>query len=167
MVRRSSSRSWIEPERLVHEQHLRPCASARARLPAAGCPPDSSLGSRSSIPSSATSRNSSLRRARRSPRTQRRAPKRELDVVCHGHVAKKSVVLEYEAHLPIAGRDTRDVPAVQGDAAVIDLGEAGDGPQQRLLPLPLGPSSTRNSPGSILSETSLTTGTDWYLFVTW
>ena len=35
-----------------------------------------------------------------------------------------------------------------------------------LLPLPLGPSSTRNSPCSTFSETSLTTGIDWYRFVT-
>src|SRR4029078_11404389 len=36
-----------------------------------------------------------------------------------------------------------------------------------LLPLPLGPSRTKNSPSPTSSETSVTTGESGYLFVTW
>ncbi len=36
-----------------------------------------------------------------------------------------------------------------------------------LLPLPLGPSSTKNSPSATSSDTSLTTGWPWYRLVTW
>ena len=42
-------------------------------------------------------------------------------------------MLEDEADLPLAGVDVRDVLAVQEDPAVVDLGEAGNGAQQRAL----------------------------------
>ena len=58
---------------------------------------------------------------------------REFDVVGHGHVAEQRVVLEHETDAAVAGAHVRDVAAVQRDAAVVDAGEAGDGPQQRAL----------------------------------
>ena len=64
---------------------------------------------------------------------------RELDVLADGHVAEQRVVLEHEADAALARRDVRDVAAVQRDAAVIDLGQAGDGAQQRALAAAAGP----------------------------
>ena len=48
-------------------------------------------------------------------------------------MAEQRVVLEHEAHAAIARRNMRDIAAVQGDAAVIDAREPGDGAQQRAL----------------------------------
>ncbi len=58
---------------------------------------------------------------------------REFDVVGHGHVAEQRIVLEHQADATIAGAHVRDVLAMQGDASVIDAGQAGDGPQQGAL----------------------------------
>jgi hypothetical protein len=58
---------------------------------------------------------------------------RKLDVVGHAHVAEQRVVLEHEADAAIAGRHVRNVPAVEGDAAVVHAGQARDGAQQRTL----------------------------------
>ena len=60
-------------------------------------------------------------------------PQRELDVVADRHVAEQRVVLEHEPDLALAGVRVRHVAAVQRDAAVIDLGQAGDRAQQRAL----------------------------------
>ncbi len=58
---------------------------------------------------------------------------RELDVLADGHVAEQRVMLEHEADFALAHIDVRDVAAVQRHAAVVDLGQAGDRPQQRAL----------------------------------
>ena len=42
-------------------------------------------------------------------------------------------MLEHEADAAVAGRDPGDVPAMQRDAAMVHLDEAGDGAQQRAL----------------------------------
>ena len=60
-------------------------------------------------------------------------PQRELDVVADRHVTEQRVVLEDEPDLALARVKVRDVLAVQGDAAVVDVGQPGDGPQQRAL----------------------------------
>jgi hypothetical protein len=49
------------------------------------------------------------------------------------HVLEQRVVLEHEADLALACRNARDVAAVEGHPAVVDLGESGDGAQQRAL----------------------------------
>ena len=66
-------------------------------------------------------------------------PQREFDVVRDAHVAEQRVVLEHEADAAVAGRDPGDVPAVQRDAAVVHLDEAGDGAQQGALAAAGGP----------------------------
>ncbi len=68
MVRRSSSRIFASsaPNGSSINSTLGRCASARATAMRCCWPPDSCVGSRSSMPSSATKRSSSLRRARRS-----------------------------------------------------------------------------------------------------
>ena len=47
---------------------------------------------------------------------------RELDVLCHRHMAEQRVVLEHQPHAALAGGDVRDVAAVQCDAAMVDTG---------------------------------------------
>ena len=64
---------------------------------------------------------------------------RELDVLGHRHVAEQRVVLEHQAHAALARGDVRDVAPVQGDAAVIDPRQPGDGAQQRALAAAAGP----------------------------
>ncbi len=135
MVRRSSSRILASsaPKGSSSSSTCGLCASARATATRCCWPPESCPGRRSSMPSSATSLSNSLRRARRSARLHAPDAQREFDVVGHGHVAEQRVVLEYEAHAAIARPHVGDVTAVQGDAPVIDAGQAGDGPQQRAL----------------------------------
>ena len=48
-------------------------------------------------------------------------------------MAEQRVVLEHQADAAIACPDVGHVAAVQRNAAVIDAGEAGDGPQQGAL----------------------------------
>src|SRR6187551_2390915 len=57
----------------------------------------------------------------------------EFDVVRDRHVAEQRIVLEYEADAAIARAHVSDVAAMQGDAAVVDAREPGDGPQQGAL----------------------------------
>ena len=88
-------------------------------------------------------------------------PQRELDVVRDAHVAEQGVVLEHEADPAVAGGDAGHVPAVQRDTRPWSIStRPAMARSSVLLPLPDGPSSTRNSPCSISSETSLTTGSD-------
>jgi hypothetical protein len=58
---------------------------------------------------------------------------RELDVLGHRHVAEQRVVLEHEADAALARRHVGDVAAAEQDAAVLDVGQAGEGAQQRAL----------------------------------
>ena len=74
-----------------------------------------------------------MRRARRSARLHAPDAQREFDVVGHGHVAEQRVVLEHQADAAIARAHVGDVLAVQGNAPVVDAGQAGNGPQQRAL----------------------------------
>ncbi len=60
-------------------------------------------------------------------------PQRELDVLGHGEVAEQRIVLEHEADAALARTHARDVLAMQRDGAVVYIGEAGDGAQQRAL----------------------------------
>jgi len=81
-------------------------------------------------------------------------------------MAEQRVVLEHQPHAALAGGDVRDVAAVQRDAAMVDAGQPGDGAQQGALAAAAGPSSTKNSPSPMSSETSLTTGAPAYRLVT-
>ena len=85
------------------------------------------------MPSSATSRSSSLRRAL--PLGGLHAPhaQRELDVLADGHVPEQRVVLEHQPDAALPRRHMRDITAMQRDAAMIDARQAGDGAQQRAL----------------------------------
>ena len=91
------------------------------------------------MPSSATSRSSSLRRCAARAAAHAAHAQRELDVLRHRHVAEQRVVLEHQADAALARGDVRDVAPVQRDAAVIDPGEAGDGAQQGALAAAAGP----------------------------
>jgi hypothetical protein len=51
----------------------------------------------------------------------------KFDVFRYGHVAEEGVVLEYEADAAAAGGHVGYVAAVEGNAAVVYAGEAGDG----------------------------------------
>jgi hypothetical protein len=57
----------------------------------------------------------------------------ERDVVVHGHVLERRVVLEDEADLPALRRHARGVVALDLDAAGVGRLEAGDDPQQARL----------------------------------
>ena len=57
----------------------------------------------------------------------------EFDVVRDRHVAEQRVVLEDQADAAVTGPHVGDVAAVQGDASVVDAGQAGNGPKQRTL----------------------------------
>ena len=135
MVRRSSSRILASsaPKGSSSSSTSGLCARARATATRCCWPPDSCAGSRSSMPSSATSRSSSLRRCAALRAAHAAHAQRELDVLGHRHVAEQRVVLEHQAHAALARGDVRDVAPVQGDAAVIDPRQPGDGAQQRAL----------------------------------
>ena len=126
-------------ERLVHQQHLRPVRQgARHR--------DALLLSTRQL-----RRQPIIHAVQRHELQQFLAPRaalrslhlahaqRELDVVADRHVAEQRVVLEDEPDFAIARRHVRDVLAVQRDGAMIDLGESGDGAQQRALAAAAGP----------------------------
>jgi hypothetical protein len=55
----------------------------------------------------------------------------ERDVLRHGHVAKRRVVLEAEPDVAVARIDVRDVVAFDDDATLVERLEAADQLQQR------------------------------------
>ena len=120
-------------EGLVHQQHLRPVRQGARHgnpllLPAGEL-------RRQAVVHALERHEAQQLRASRAPlgRAHPSHPERELDVVRHGHVAEQRVVLEDEADLALARRNAGDVAPVQRHAPVVDLGEPGDGPQQRAL----------------------------------
>ena len=88
-------------------------------------------------------------------------PQRKLDVLRHGHVPEQGVVLEHQPHPTPSRRNMSDIAPVQRDAPVVQPQSPAMARSSVLLPLPLGPRRTKNSPSPISSETSLTTGTPW------
>ncbi len=120
-------------EGLVHQQHLRPvreCARHRDALLLAA----RELGRQAVVHALERDQAQQLLAARTTLGSLHLAhAQRELDVVADRHVAEQRVMLEDEADLALARGHVRHVPAVQEDAAVVDLGQAGDGPQQRAL----------------------------------
>jgi hypothetical protein len=67
----------------------------------------------------------------------------ESDIVAHGEVLERRVVLEDEADAtPLRGHPG-DVLALDGDGAGVGLVESGDGPQQRRLARATGPQQRR------------------------
>ena len=63
----------------------------------------------------------------------------EGDVVAHGHVLERGVVLEHEADAALLRRQLRRVAAGDDDRAGVGLLEPGDDPQQRRLAASRGP----------------------------
>ena len=111
IVRRSSSRILASsaPNGSSSSSTCGLCASARATATRCCWPPESCVGSRSSMPSSATSRSSSLRRCAAVGGLHAPHAQRELDVLAHRHVPEQRVVLEHQTDTALARRDVRDV----------------------------------------------------------
>src|SRR3954447_16728071 len=57
----------------------------------------------------------------------------ERDIVVHGHVLERGVVLEHEAHVALLRRNARRVAPLDQDPAAVRALEPGDDPKQRRL----------------------------------
>ena len=120
-------------ERLVHQQHLgpvreRPC-DGNALLLAAR-----ELGGKPVVHALEGDELEQFLAARASFRAFHLADtQRELDVLADGHVAEQRIVLEDETHVALARVHVSHVAAVQRHPAMVDLGETGNGTQQRAL----------------------------------
>jgi hypothetical protein len=79
------------------------------------------------------------------------------NIVEHGHMAEQRVMLEYKAHLAIAGMQTAHVGAVKADVPAGLMLKPGDNAQSVVLPEPDGPSSATICPEGISSEISFST----------
>ena len=119
------------------------------------------------MPSSPTSSSSSLRRARRSAARTPRTRSANSMFSRDGHVAEERVVLEHEADVALPRRDAGDVAAVQRDAPVVDLGEAGDGAQERALAAAAGPEQDEELALLDLERDVVDDRLRWYRLVTW
>ena len=108
-------------------------ASARASATRCCWPPEISVTRRASKPESPASASSRRRAARTSTLLLRRVARAEGDVLPHRHVREERVVLEDHPEAPALGRQSRDVLAIDDDAARVGRLEAGRQAQHRRL----------------------------------
>jgi hypothetical protein len=71
----------------------------------------------------------------------------ERDVVAHGHVLERRVVLEHEPDPTLLRHDARDVGAADRHHAAVEVVQAGDRAKQRRLPGATGPEEGGQRPG--------------------
>jgi hypothetical protein len=74
-------------------------------------------------------------------------------------VLEQRVVLEHEAHAPVARMQGCHVLAEKIDIAPVRLLQPGDDAQEVVLPQPEGPSKATSSPVSMFSDTPFSAGT--------
>ena len=147
-------------ERLVEQQHLRACAPARApRRRAAAGRRRAAPGRRSSMPSSATSLQQLLaaRAPVRAPSCAARAARIRCcrPRSCGGTARSSGTPGPRRARARATCVTSRPCSEMRPWSMPVRPAMARS---SVLLPLPLGPSSTKNSPSPISTETSLTTG---------
>ena len=136
-------------QRLVEQQHAGRAASARASATRWRSPPDSVAGRRPSssvVPTPSASRPTSAIAARASAGASPRRPARRAhpvgDVRRHREVREEQAVLEDEADAASLRRSAGDVGAVDRTAPRPAGRTPAIASSTRVLPAPLGPSST-------------------------